>query len=140
MRLPSVLNCFESRKSSPYPFRITDNRAIGLRRPEYEQIVLDAAVPRLVDALVDPDSSEADGVTSAAKTTDNTEGSGLSNNASQGVDVADQAVSYDNVGRALSALVELSEMPRVFGVAAPAMLAGEISRETEVSARKAVGR
>lgn len=140
MRLPSVLKCFGSRKSSPYPFRITGHRAIGLRRPEYEQVVLEAAVPRLVGAVVDPESSQADDFTGSAKTIDNAEGSGFSKNAPQGVNDSDQVVSYDNVGRALSALVELSEMPRVFGVAARTMLAGEIRAKRRCRGRPLGGR
>lgn len=78
---------------------------IGRRRPEYSRIVLETAVPPLLEQLVHaPDPEAATGGSPA------------------GGEVAEVA----GVERACSVLVELCELSGVFAVAAPALLAGKI--------------
>lgn len=81
---------------------------IGRRRAEYSGIVLETAVPNLLERLVrasNPETATDGGPAAAA---------------------GGEAAGVAAVERASLTLVELCELPGVFAVAAPALLAGEI--------------
>lgn len=78
---------------------------IGRRRPEYSRIVLETAVPPLLERLVHASGPEA---------------------ATGGGSAEGEVAEVTGVERACTALVELCELPDVFAVAVPALLAGEV--------------
>lgn len=103
---------------------LTIIRVIGLQRLSYGQIVLDIAVPPLLQSLAEvlPDKAGPTDKMPARTTVNDGSSEGGAAVASTRRDEGLLAVSVEH---SLSALVELSDMPRVFAVAAPGMLAGE---------------
>lgn len=105
-----VFHCAELRSSpnASLIFVFRRDRAIGLRRRDYAQIVLNTVVPPLLTHLAQASSSYNDNVSSSVVA--GGVGSGIG--------------GLNAVKHSFSALVELSELPDVFAVVVPAMLAG----------------